>query len=60
MDELQIIVIWLNNIMDVMKLLSQFQHLAMEKAFNQLREKAMDYVCSKVCIPLPIYCSVEI
>ena len=50
---------------DVIKLLSQFldtwrgdninmwQCLAMEKAFNQLKEKAMDFVWLKVSIPLP-------
>ena len=51
--------------MDVMKLLSQFwgtwhaddinmwQHLAVEKSFKQLWEKAMDFVWSKACILLP-------
>ena len=29
------------------------QHLAMEKAFNQLKQKATDFFWSKVCIPLP-------
>ena len=63
-DELQIKIIWPNNMMDVMKLLSQFlhkwyaddinmqQHLAMKKAFNQLRKKASDFVWSKVCTPI--------
>ena len=51
--------------MDVTKLLSQFLHtwhvdnlnmwqcLAMEKAFDQLKEKETDFVWSKVSIPLP-------
>ena len=64
-DKLQIKIIWPNNIMDVMKLLSQFphtwhvddiimqQHLVREKAINQLREKAMDFIWSMVSIPLP-------
>ena len=50
---------------DVMKLVSQFPHtwrvddlsmqqyLAMDKAFNQLKKKAMDFVWSKVSILLP-------
>ena len=64
-DKLHIKIIWLHNKMDVTKLLSQFpdtwhgddismwQHLAMEKAFNLLKEKAMDFVWSKVSMPLP-------
>ena len=64
-DKLQIKIIWPNNMTDVMKLLSQFLHtwhadninmqqpLVMEKALDQLREKAMDFVWSKICIPLP-------
>ena len=63
-DELQIKIIWPNSMMDVMKLLIQFlhkwfaddinmqQHLAMKKAFNQLRKKASEFVWSKVCIPI--------
>ena len=63
--ELQIKIIWPHNVTDVMKLLSQFlhtwhgddinmqEHLVMEKAINKLKEKAMDFVWSKVSIPLP-------
>ena len=63
-DELQIKIIWPCNMTDVTKLLSQFpntwhgddinrwQHLAMERAFNQFKEKVMDFVWSKVSIPL--------
>ena len=59
-DKLQIKIICPNNFVT-----SQFLHswhaddinmqqcLAMEKAFNQLTEKAMDFAWSKVCIPLP-------
>ena len=58
-------IIWPNNMTYVMKLLSQIlgtwhaddismqRCLVMEKAFNQLKEKATDFVWSKVCIPLP-------
>ena len=71
-DEVQIKIIWPNNMMDVTKLLSQFpctwhvddlnmqQHLVMEKAFNQLKKKEMDFVWSKVSILLTVYCSVKV
>ena len=31
------------------------KRLALEQAFNQLREKAMDLLWSKVSIPLPLH-----
>ena len=63
-DELQIKIIWPNNMMDVTKLLGQFTcewyvedldmwlHLAMEKAFTQLKVNQTDFIWSKVSIPL--------
>ena len=64
-DELEVKIIWLHNMTDVMMLLSQFQNgwhsdninmwkkLALEKAFNQLQEKATDFIWSKVSLQLP-------
>ena len=63
-DEVQIKIIWPNNMTDVTKLLHQFMYewhvedlsmqqcLAMEKTFTLLKEKETDFVWSKVSIPL--------
>ena len=64
-EELFIRIIWPHNMTDVKLLLSQFmmswhreetnirKQLALEKAFNQLKEKATDLMWSKLRIPLP-------
>ena len=64
-EELIIKIIWPHNMMDVKLLLSQFmmrwhreessmrKRLALETAFNQLREKATNFMLSNVSILLP-------
>ena len=64
-EELIIKIIWPHNMTNIKLLLSQFlislhrkesntrKQLALEKAFNQLKEKVTNFVWSMVSIPLP-------
>ena len=66
-QELIIKITWPHNMTDVKSLLSQFmmswqreesnisKRLALEKAFNQFREKVTDFMWSKGYIPLPFH-----